>query len=157
MHFNCTSSDRLHEPSHDTPSVLLLLAQQLVHKSLCIVNLTERLDDRPRMDGDGACLLIGVVEINNKRIDVAIKDSAHELTFAIDNRTAGVAASDVGRADKVKWCVQVEPAFPLQPSLRQIEGWLVFLLGSTLVEAGKDRLKRNPLTTLPITLNSAES
>lgn len=47
-------------------------------------------------------VLLGIAVINKKRIYVAIKDSAHEPAFAIDNRTVRVATSDVGRADKVK-------------------------------------------------------
>ena len=78
------------------------LADDFVGNVGSVVDFAEGFDDRPGVDGHGAGLFVGVDEVPDERLDVAVEDDAHEFAAAVDDRAARIAADDVGRRDEIE-------------------------------------------------------
>ena len=89
-----------------------------------MVDRSECLDDRSRVDRDGPGDLVVVAEVEDQRLDVAVEDQADDFVVAVDDRAARVAADDVGRRDEVKRRVELEPARVAggEPALGELVG-----------------------------------
>src|SRR5947208_2174733 len=134
-----------------------LVSRQLVGQFVGIVNLAYRLDDATGVYGDGAGLLFSVNEIEHQRLNVTVEDQTDNFTITIDDRAAGVATDDVGRADEVIGRLEIELALTLDPARRQIERRLIVVLGGTLVEAGKRGLEGDMFAGLFVAFDDPES
>ena len=62
--------------------------------------------NRPRRPGRA----VVVAEVEYERLDVAVEDQTDDFIVAVNDGASGVAADDVGRRDKVKWGLQLQPA-----------------------------------------------
>ena len=115
-------------------------SRQLVDQPIGVVDGSQRLDDRPRVDRDGPGDPVVVAEVEDERLDVAVEDQADDLVVAVDDRAARVAADDVGRRDEVERRVEVEPAgvARVEPALGKLVRRLVaVVLG--MIERPADR------------------
>src|SRR5262245_12727176 len=87
-----------------------------------IVDLSQDLEDRARVDRDRTGLYVTVDEIEHERLDVAVKDYADHFAVAVDDGTARVAANDVRSADEIERRLGIDLVFVLEPAFRQFEG-----------------------------------
>ena len=71
-------------------------SRQFGNEFVGAVDFAQGFYNAARIDGKGARLLVGVDEIQDQGLDVAIKDNADEFALAIDGRTPGVAADNIG-------------------------------------------------------------
>ncbi len=112
----------------------LLLALQLVCKSVGAVEFAKTLDHAGRMHSDGAILGAVIDEVASHGLDVAVEDKADEFAIAVDDGRAGVAANDVSGTHKIQRRVEVQ--FPKGGLLfrSQVEGWLVAEACGAIVE-----------------------
>src|SRR5262249_35193240 len=113
------------------------------------------LDDALRVDRQGSRLRFGIREVEHQRLNVTVEDEADNLTVAVDDGAAAVAADDVGRADEVERHAQFKLALAVDPALRQIKRRLVLVLLRPPVQPLKGRLERHLLTVLLVPLYDA--
>ena len=118
-------------------------AHQLIRQRAGVVHRSKCFGNRGRAHGHGSGLFFGVDKVPHQRLNVAVEDQADDLGFLVDDRTAGVAADDVGHADEVELRLEIELALAVDPALRQFERIAVlgrFRLG---VEPFEGRVVRN--------------
>src|ERR1035437_9766674 len=89
----------LHRPAFGTG--------KLVGQSIGVVDLAQRLDDRPRVHLDRARHLVAVLEVPRQRLDVSVEDDPHHLGVLSDDWAARVTADNVGCGNRIERCVEV--------------------------------------------------
>ncbi len=109
------------------------------------------------MHRDGAGFLIRINIVQHQRLNVTIKNNSHQFAVAIYDRASGIAANDVGGADKIKRRGKIELRFTLVPDCRQFEGILVFMRRSVFESAAQGSGPGNFLALLRVALGFAKS
>src|SRR5262245_20059199 len=77
-------------------------ADDLFGQRFSVVDRSQRLRDRRRADRYGSRLIVGVGEIPDQRLDVAVEDQADDFRVLVDHGASRVAADDVGRRHEIK-------------------------------------------------------
>ena len=109
------ASLRLSEPS----TKLFPYVFQFVGERARIVNFSQRFDDRGGINRHCAGLGIGVNAIQHQRLNVAVENDADQLGIFVDDRAAGIATDDVGRANEIERRLQIELARIIDAPARQ--------------------------------------
>ena len=135
--------------------LLRLASRHLVGQRVGLVDLPERLDDRPRVDRHRAVDARFVDVVARQHLDVAVEDQAHQFALLVDDRRPAVAADDVVGADEVERRLQVERGLVLDPARAEVVGRLVLVLRRTRVEAGVVGVRRDLLAVFHVALHRA--
>src|SRR5947207_5614957 len=77
-------------------------AGQLRHDVRRRIDLSQGFENRGGVDGHRAAHAIVELVVPRERLQVAVEDDADEFARTIDDRTSGVAADDVYRADEIE-------------------------------------------------------
>ena len=104
-------------PGAQSPILSCSAAFDLIHQRIGAIHLSQGFHDRAGMHAHGAGLFIGVGEIEHQRLNIAVEDNSHVLAGFVDDRTAAVAAYDVGSAHKIEWRRKIQRLGWLQPAL----------------------------------------
>src|SRR5207253_8566330 len=118
--------------------------------------MTQSFEDGGRIDSHRATNAVIELIIPRQRLQIAVEDDADELAGAVDHRTSGIAADDVGGADEVEGRAALDGCFFCSPRLRQLERRLVVVLRSSLKRPIHRRGPRNLFSVLDIALHSSE-
>src|SRR5262245_36723480 len=108
------------------------------------------------MDADRTSLLVGVSEIEDQRLDVAVEDDPAIFAGLVDDRAAAVAADDVGGADEVEGGIHVERLGRVEPGWGQLEGRLRAMVVSVFESAADGGPGWNVFTLLLVAFDLAE-
>src|SRR5207244_7473609 len=104
-----------------------------------VIDLSQRLLNRGRMDANGPRLRFGIGEVEHQRLNVAVENDANKLTLAVYHGAARVTADDVRRAHKFERRIGLDLILGSEPALRQLERFDVAVLFGVLEGAAHGR------------------